>query len=304
IWIAVDWGTSNLRVWLMSDGNILAMKSSPQGMSGLAQVEYEPVLMELISQWLDKYSKGSVIQIMACGMVGSQQGWKEAGYTSIPCSPSNVDFTKPRVEDARIDVSILAGLSQLEPADVMRGEETQIAGFFAKNADFSGLICMPGTHSKWAYLENGEVVRFKTVMTGEMYSIICDHSVLRQLVNKNASDTNAFQKGVLEGAENPELLLSNLFSIRARSVLENENSNASAAHLSGILIGTEIATMKKQMPSDTIKLLGSGVLAELYAQAFAVLGQSITPMDVTELTVLGLHKAWQNLTKEKYLNVS
>ena len=288
----------------MSEGNILAMKSSPQGMSGLAQTEYEPVLMELISEWLDKYSMGAKLQVIACGMVGSQQGWREAGYTPIPSSPSDVDVTKPHVEDARIDVSILAGLSQSEPSDVMRGEETQIAGFFAKNADFSGLICMPGTHSKWAFLANGEVVKFKTVMTGEMYSIICDHSVLRQLVNKNASDTQAFQKGVQEGAENPELLLSNLFSIRARSVLENVNSNASAAHLSGLLIGTEITTMRKLMPSDTIKLLGSGVLAELYAEAFAVLGQSITPMDVTELTVLGLHKAWQNLTKEKYLNVS
>lgn len=288
----------------MSDGNILAMKSSPQGMSGLAQIEFEPVLMKMISEWVDKYSMGSKIQVIACGMVGSQQGWREAGYTSIPCSPTDVDFTKPIVEDPRIDVSILAGLSQSEPADVMRGEETQIAGFFAKQTDFSGLICMPGTHSKWASLANGEVVQFKTVMTGEMYSIISDHSVLRQLVNKNASDANAFQKGVIEGAENPELLLSNLFSIRARSVLENVNSNASAAHLSGLLIGTEIATMKKLMPSDIIKLLGSGVLAELYAEAFAVLGQSITPMDVTELTVLGLHKAWQNLTKEKYLNVS
>lgn len=303
-WIAVDWGTSNLRAWLMSDKQVLATKSSSEGMGGLSSDQFEPALIKLISDWLDTQAGNNKITVVACGMVGSQQGWAEAGYTQVPCSPSGAKVTLPIVHDPRINVFILSGLSQTEPADVMRGEETQISGFMAQHPDFSGLICMPGTHSKWAYLDNGAVTKFKTAMTGEIYNLLSEYSVLRQLVDKKGRDEDAFRQGVLEGVNHPELALSNLFSLRARAVLNKTNPSKTAAHLSGLLIGTEIVTMRQTMPADNIQLLGSGVLAELYSQAFAIMGEDVSLTDVSELTVLGLYNAWQNITKEKYSNVS
>lgn len=300
-WIAVDWGTSNLRVWLMSGAQIIASKSSTAGMGTLKPEQFEHALLDLISDWLDNHASTDKIIVIACGMVGAKMGWQEATYASVPCDPTGVATTKPKVNDPRIDVHILSGLCQNEPADVMRGEETQIAGFLSKQPKYTGLICMPGTHSKWVKIDNGKVMHFTTAMTGELYSLLCKHSVLSQLMDKHGRDEKAFLAGVKQAADAPELALNNLFSLRARAVLNGVGKAGTAAHLSGLLIGTEIVTMKRAMMNDVpdarVDLLGSGVLGELYATAFTALGETITPIDVSELTVLGLINAWQTFVK-------
>lgn len=144
-WIAADWGTSNLRVWAMaSDGSAIARAESDDGMSRLDRTEFEPALVRLIGGWL---TTGRVTTVVACGMVGSRQGWVEASYRTVPCAPMAAGrMVSPTVADARISVHVVPGLRQDDPADVMRGEETQMAGFLSREPGFDGVLCLPGTH--------------------------------------------------------------------------------------------------------------------------------------------------------------
>lgn len=295
-WIAVDWGTSNLRVWLMSGGQVVEAKSASTGMGSLKPDEFEPSLLALISNWLDDHSDGKM-QIVACGMVGARQGWMEAPYAEVPCSPVAGKIVHPQANDPRLDVSILSGLCQMDPPDVMRGEETQIAGFISGRENISGILCMPGTHSKWINFEQGIVNQFTTALTGELYALICEHSILKSLTDKRGVDADEFAKGVAKAVYAPEMVFNSIFSLRARAVLHGSNQVETAAFLSGLLIGSEITSIIKNMPSGKLYLLGSGKLGELYCQAFDILGHSFEKVDVTELTLKGLIQARETLTK-------
>ena len=138
--------------------------------------------------------------VIACGMVGARQGWIEAPYSQVPCAPVGLSMIKPVVEDTRLDVSILPGLSQTDPADVMRGEETQIAGYLAENPGFDGVLCLPGTHTKWAHISAGEVVSFRTFMTGELFALVSSQSVLRHSVGAGW-DGPAYRSAVSDARE-------------------------------------------------------------------------------------------------------
>ena len=148
-WIAIDWGTTNLRAWAMGAGGVLAEASSDEGMGRLTRDGFEPALLRLIGPWLS----GPAMPVLACGMVGSRQGWVEAPYRAVPCPPlARGALVAVPTEDPRIAVQIAPGLKQAKPADVMRGEETQIAGALMLYPGFDGAICLPGTHSKWTQI--------------------------------------------------------------------------------------------------------------------------------------------------------
>ena len=171
-WIAVDWGTTNVRAWgLTSDGVVSCEASSSKGMGRLKPAEFESALLELVGSWLPQERRTSVL---ACGMVGARQGWIEAPYRQAPCAPVRAgEVVHPPTGDARLYVAILPGVSQTQPhADVMRGEETQIAGFLSERSHFDGVICLPGTHTKWVRIHAGEIVRFQTFMTGELFDLL------------------------------------------------------------------------------------------------------------------------------------
>ena len=175
IWIAVDWGTSNLRAWAMGAEGPLAEAVSDDGMGKLQPADFEPALLRLISPWLT----APRTPVLACGMVGARQGWREAPYRAVPCAPVDAAGVLHVPTDPRLTFHIAPGLSQDRPADVMRGEETQVAGVLALHKGFDGVICHPGTHSKWVHVSAGEVVSFQTFMTGEIFALLSTQSVLR-----------------------------------------------------------------------------------------------------------------------------
>ena len=180
-WIAVDWGTSNLRAWAMGPSGPLAEATSDDGMGRLKPDEFEPALLRLIDPWLPPLSTNApVTPVLACGMVGARQGWREAAYRTVPCTPVDAAaILHVPTQDQRITFHIAPGLRQDSPADVMRGEETQVAGVLAMQPGFDGVICAPGTHSKWIQVSAGEVVSFQTYMTGELFALLATQSVLR-----------------------------------------------------------------------------------------------------------------------------
>lgn len=285
-WIAVDWGTSNLRAWAMGEDGVLATASSDQGMGTLTRDGFEPALLALIGDWL---APGKQTPVVACGMVGARQGWAEAPYRAVPCPPvAATGLCAVPTRDPRLNVQIVPGLSQAKPADVMRGEETQIAGVLALDPRFDGVICLPGTHSKWAHVSAGEVVSFQTFMTGEMFALLSAQSVLRHGIAAEGDDPDAFDAAVAEAMARPERLAARLFSLRAEGLVNGLSSVTARARLSGLLIGAELAGAKPYWLGQRVRLIGAAGLVASYARALAAQGVTADLLPAAECTLAGL----------------
>nr|WP_290122959.1 2-dehydro-3-deoxygalactonokinase [Pacificibacter marinus] len=289
-WIAVDWGTSSLRAWAMgADDTVLAKAQSAKGMGTVTPAAFESTLLELITPWLENVRLP--VQIIACGMVGARQGWVEAPYASVPCLPISASLTKAPTADPRINVHIVSGLSQNTPADVMRGEETQIAGFQAEFPKFDGIICLPGTHTKWAHVSAGEVVSFQSFMTGELFAFLSQHSVLKHSLRDGIWDDAAFDDALSDSLSRPERICAKLFSLRAEDLLHGLKGGAGKARLSGLLIGAELAAAKPYWLGQMVALIGADGLTDLYATALKSQGIIAQRTDSTDMTLAGLKSA-------------
>lgn len=288
-WIAADWGTSRLRVWAMgADGAVLDRRESDAGMGGLAPEGFEPALLALIHDWL---TPGRSTQVIACGMVGARQGWVEAAYRPLPCPPVGPPLTPAPVSDPRLSVAIVPGLSQTRPAaDVMRGEETQIAGVLAAAPNWDGVVCLPGTHSKWAEVSAGEVVSFRSFLTGELFALLAGHSVLRHGMG-DGWDEAGFDAGLAEGMARPEALTARLFGLRAEGLLSGLAPDTARARLSGLLIGAELAAAKPWWLGRDVVIVGEGRLAALYARGLAAQGVAARRAPAEAATLAGLARA-------------
>lgn len=293
-WIAVDWGTSNLRAWAMVDDRAVAMVTAAAGMGGLERHQFEPVLLSAIEPWLDA---DRTTDVVACGMVGARQGWQEVPYAPVPTPPIlGSAMGKIATSDSRIAVNVVHGLSQTEPADVMRGEETQVAGLLALEPDFAGWACLPGTHSKWADIRDGRVRSFRTFMTGELFALLAKQSVLRHSMGEtDALDAAAFGDAVHEMAEHPADLSSLLFGIRAAGLLGGDGVPDARSRLSGLLIGSEVAAMQPQWAGGEVVLIGADQLSDRYAAALHRLGGKARSIDAQDCTLAGLVAARRQL---------
>lgn len=295
-WIAVDWGTSHLRVWAIAGETVIRAGQSDQGMGKLGPSEFEGALLALVAEWLPE---GKVTPVLCAGMVGSRQGWVEAPYRAVPCTPLGETLARAPTRDARLQVHVVSGLKQARPADVMRGEETQIAGYLALNPGWDGVICLPGTHSKWVHLSAGEVVSFQTFLTGEAFALLSEHSVLRH--GLSGWDTAGFTEGLAQGLERPERLLARLFTLRAEGLLDGLSPALARARLSGLLIGAEIASAKPYWLGQTVTVLGAGALSQLYVQALETLSVPVTAHPADDTTLAGLKLARKRLLQQEKL---
>ncbi|MCV0397166.1 MAG: 2-dehydro-3-deoxygalactonokinase [Rhizobiaceae bacterium] len=287
-WIAVDWGTTNLRAWAMVGDQPLATAKSARGMGTLSREEFEPVLIETIGPWL---GRGQALPVVACGMVGARQGWIEVPYVSLPSPP--IDIAAMRSVETRnrlISVTIVHGLSQGDPPDVMRGEETQLAGLLALEPRFEGIVCLPGTHSKWVEIRRGRVEGFRTFLTGELFDLIARQSVLRHVVDDGSAPAGPdFEQALDEIAADPAGLTGQLFSIRAGALVAGLAPRAANDRLSGLLIGMEVEASRALWASGEVTLIGQAELCALYARAILHRGGRARAVDATGCTLSGLN---------------
>jgi len=290
-WIAVDWGTSNLRVWMMgSDGLPFAQGRSGKGMAGLARDAFEPALLELVEPYL---ALDRVTPVICSGMVGAREGWMEAPYVATPCAPpSGQAAVTPASTDPRLAVHILPGVKQMSPPDVMRGEETQIAGVLSAQPDFDGILCLPGTHTKWVHISAGEIVSFQTCMTGEMFALLSQHSVLRHSVTSDGWDQDSFLAGVASAMDRPQVFAAQLFGMRAAGLLLGTSADAGRARLSGLLVGLELAGTKPYWLGRHVAILGADAVAAHYQSALAEQGIQAEMLESADLTLAGLTSAY------------
>jgi 2-dehydro-3-deoxygalactonokinase len=266
--IAVDWGTSNLRVYrLGANGAILESRVSGNGILGVAAGQFARVLDEQIAGWDET-------PIVMSGMVGSRQGWVEAPYVACPAGFDEIAAALREVRWAGRRAWIVPGVSCRDAAgvpDVMRGEEVQVLG-----SGQEGLICLPGTHSKWAEVKDGRIERFSTHMTGEVYAVMKQHSILGRMMEAGKPDAVAFADGVRRSGEAGGVL-HHLFGVRTRALMGELTAAASASYLSGILIGHEL----RARGTGSFSVLGTSELAALYQQAAKLLGLQPRGIDPT-----------------------
>ena len=226
-------------------------------------------------------------------MAGAKTGWKEAAYLKAPCPPINKEkIIQVETEDQRISVSIVPGIMQKSPPDVMRGEETQIAGYLSKNPDFDGIICLPGTHTKWVHISANEIVSFKTFMTGEIFLSLSEFSILKTSVQSNDFDPTSFLEAFEDTYSNPALLSSKLFGLRAADLLENTSTKFLKSKLSGYLIGCELAGAKSYWLGQNIIMIGNNNLCILYQKALKKLGLNATIENTQNITLNGLKQVF------------
>ena len=290
-WVAADWGTTNLRVWgLNGSEEVVCEASSNKGMGKLEPHEFESALLELVDQWL---SNDQVTPVIACGMVGASQGWAEAAYRTTPCTPLSVEETaSPNTIDRRISVRIVPGIKQTKPNfDIMRGEETQIAGVLSRTPEFNGTLCLPGTHTKWVHISSGEVVGFQTFMTGELHEILWRHSILRHSLGDGDWDKTEFASAADATIAEPESASSRLFSIRASGLIGGLGPEAANGRLLGILIGAELAASRPFWHGRKLAIVGSARVAAIYSEGLRLIGQSPQILDAAPVTMMGLKSA-------------
>lgn len=290
-WIAADWGTSNLRLWaIAADGSVVGERASDKGMGQLDPSEFEAVLVDLADDWLD-----TATQVVACGMVGSRQGWVEAPYQTTPCAVCPNRMVTAPTTRAGLTVHVIPGIRQANPADVIRGEETQIAGFLALNDGWDGVICLPGTHTKWVHVSAGEVVSFQTLMSGELFALITGHSVLRHSIAPTGWDEDAFAEAMSATLSRPEGLAGRLFSIRAAQLVHDTDTVTLRARLSGLLIGAELAATKPYWLGQNVALIGADAVSMPYISGLAAQGVTVARADATDMTLAGIKAAHAHL---------
>lgn len=279
--IALDWGTSNLRANLLDpSGHSIEQRQSAMGVMKVPPGTFDAVLVKLCGDWMQKHR----LPLIASGMVGSRQGWKEAPYLDCPATLKQAAHQLTALEFEHPDlgshkVYIAPGLKCIDAngqTDVMRGEETQIWG---AQLPPSSICVLPGTHSKWIWLDGeGDFQNFKTFMTGELYSLLAQHSILGRLMEiseSNASlNLDVFHRGVSLGIDGHAELMHSIFAARTAGLMGQLNATELPDFLSGILIGAEIGSVSLDAVSK-VHLLGEGSLCERYRQAFQQQGMSV-----------------------------
>ncbi len=280
--IAVDWGTSSLRVYrLNATGQVLEQRSTSVGLLA-CQGRFEAVLAEQIAGWDEPL-------IVMAGMIGSRNGWFEVPYVDCPAGPREIgeglrDVSAVSLPGRRIVIAPgLCDRSAGRAPEVMRGEETQTLGLFdllqRDHGDGPHTICLPGTHSKWVTVQAGRITAFRTAMTGEVYAVLGQHSILGAGMAKpgkaaagesgTAHDTTAFDTG-LAGSGEPGGLLNHLFSVRTRGLFGELSPTQAPAYLSGLLIGHELHGLLGDVDAAqgrTVHLIGNAALTSRYRQA-------------------------------------
>lgn len=297
--IAVDWGTTRLRAYrLDAAGETLGKRRSDQGVLACqgrsGQTGFGTVLAECIEGWDD-------MDIVLAGMIGSRNGWFEVPYLDCPAgidglAAAMLPMDAPELAGRRLwFVPGVANTPSTDIPDVMRGEETAVVALLEAMSGGTHVICLPGTHSKWVTVHHGAIQSTRTAMTGEVYALLHQHSILGKLMVAEDSrfDAFAFDLGLRRSGEAGGLL-HHLFGVRTLGLFDRLSRQALHSYLSGLLIGHEIhaVDLLSRMPRPAqIHLIGNDRLIKRYSHALTALGIGVQ-LHSEELAAKGLHSLW------------
>lgn len=283
--VAIDWGTTNRRVYVIDGGAIELTERDALGILSVPEGGFPPLIQELRQRFGD-------LPMILAGMVGSNRGWVDAGY--VP-APADVGALAARAIRPAPGVAVLPGVSRVaaDRGDVMRGEEVQLLGAtLAGMAPPDALLCQPGTHCKWARMKDGSLSDFTTAMTGEMFSLLKAHALIGREMIEPVADNEAFAEGLAESAKCD--LLASLFSVRPSSLLGLARAGHAASFVSGLLIGSDVRAHAK--PGEDVHLLADPQLGPLYSRALNSIGATAHLVDSQSAFVAGVTRIQEHLT--------
>jgi len=271
--IAVDWGTTNRRAYLIDHRGLCAAKfEDGVGVQSVEAGDFAAAA-ESIRGRLGQ------LPLLLAGMVGSNRGWVEAPYAECPAGLEDLTERLTLVEEGR--TAIVPGLSTKadDRPDVMRGEETQLFGALAAALiPSTSFVCHPGTHNKWVTVESGRITSFRTAMTGELFNLLRERGILADLLAEKVTIGDAFRDGLRRGLEDCTLA-AELFSVRAAVLLGDLQRGEAASLTSGLLIGADVALGLRMAGGSEIMIMGRPELTELYAAGVAEAGYSAREVD-------------------------
>lgn len=280
---AVDWGSTARRAYVLdASGRTLREVEDDAGTLTIPKELFAGAVHDLQQQL-------GPVPLLLAGMVGSNRGWMEAPY--VPCPATLPDVAARLLWAEARHAAIVPGVSLVENgrADVMRGEEVQVFGALAmRPPQARTLICHPGTHTKWIEVEAGAIVRFRTLMTGELFALLRKNSILADMIDGPVDPAQAFRDGVERGFAQGQLS-ADLFSIRAGVLLGLQQRGDAPSYASGLLIGCDLRAGLASAPKESeVLVLGRGSLTSLYAAAIAQCGYRAETMDGAIAFVAGM----------------
>ena len=290
--LACDWGTTNLRAWVVGDDG-RALRRSEFAELGVSRLQPGEAAKRFVEQ-VRPAMQAEELPAILCGMAGSTLGWAVVPYEAAPVGLERLAGRLMRVEAPGPAVRIVPGVEAEGVAgapEVMRGEETQALGWLADDASRGRgrrILCHPGTHAKWIIVEDGEIRRFVTAMTGELFDVLRRHSVLK--AESGPADEAAFALG-LESAGDGDGLSTRLFTVRTRVVAGGLDPRSAGSYLSGLLIGSEVASAPRLLgltEPGPVALVGAPKLCALYETALTRRGHAVTRHDGDEAALSGL----------------
>lgn len=282
-YIAVDWGTTNRRGYRVgANGQCDAEFEDGRGITSVERGGFPKAVAEIREQLGD-------LPLMMAGMIGSNRGWIEAPYVPCPAGPQTLAEHLVLIPEER--AAIVPGLSfwDGERADVIRGEEVQLFGAVARGLiPPDCLVCHPGTHNKWARLEGGRAISFRTVMTGELFSLLKEKSILSDWLQNDVQAGEAFRRGARRGLAGGTLT-AELFSVRAGVLLGKLRPDDAASFTSGLLIGGDVRAGLSDADDREIIVMGRPELTRLYATALQEAGHEVREVDGERAFLAGIH---------------
>ncbi len=290
--VLIDWGTTNLRAWHVDDaGQILRRHTSNLGLTSASSFGF----LKALDQTVAELDAPADTPALLSGMVGSKTGWLEVPYTHAPTNAETLAAHVAAVPERKqtwIVGGVCCGQDQARP-EVIRGEETQVFGILKTHPE-ARLICLPGTHSKWIDVREGKLCNIQTHMTGELFALIVDHSMVATQIGARDFDAKAFDLG-LELAKQPQAFTNKLFQLRTQYLFNRVHADHVHAMASGLLIGTEIAAMA-QATTGPVHLCGSTYLSQRYGMAMDTFGLDTVETDAEQATVDGLWTLWNRIS--------
>lgn len=279
-WIALDWGMTARRIWVMRGRDPLdeIVETGPRAPDRAA-----------ILSLVEGRHAGQGVPVVACGPLGPVR-------ETVPCAPLSGGLWQIDLGDPRVVLHAVPGLAQTEPADMMQGDETRIAGFLALNSDWDGVICLTGETSRWVHVSAGEVVSFRSFLSGAMLAAMAGGTVLGRWLSAPDLDKAAFEAAVADGLSRPEQMLARLWSAHAASTLQGLPAGIARARILGGLIGAELAATRPFWLGQQLAVMGEGEMPRLYVDALGAQGAPATQADAARMTRAGLVAAWGAMT--------
>lgn len=280
-YIAIDWGSTNLRAWLYLHGECVDMLRSEVGVTRFNGQSAQQVFQQVIAPWREQQQQYNLPVLMA-GMIGSNAGWISVPYLACPTRLTQVSRQLTCVAEAEpIRAWIIPGLCVDKPdnRNVMRGEETQLIGAYSERP--SSVYLLPGTHSKWVQMQSDQVMDFRTMMTGELHYLLLNNSLVGAGLEAQLPDNTAFIDGLTQSFNDSNIMRC-LFETRAAHVLGRLKRTSVGDWLSGLLIGNEIMQMQQQYPlavGECITVIGNPKLVERYTQGLEMAGMLYQVLD-------------------------